>query len=90
MKGFTFAKKLGDEPSTLAEYQSKGLTGAEPGRWCQNNGTIALVTSEGEICVWIPKTDPTAHREVSHEQAIASLKAAGYTEGSFYVPHSNG
>lgn len=88
--GFTKANLIGKgEPSTIEEYEAQGLTGAEPGKWAQNNGTIALVTSSGEICVWIPKPDTTTPRTVSYDQAIRSLEEAGYAEGHFYVPHSN-
>lgn len=91
LKGFTRADQLGGgEPSTVAEYVAHGLTGAEPGKWAQNNGTIAMVTSRGEIRVWVPKADSSAPREVSFQEAIQNLKNAGYTEGNFYVPHSNG
>ena len=90
LKGFTYADQLTDDPSTVAQYEAAGLTGAEPGKYAQNNGTLALVTSEGKIALWIPKVDPTAPREVSYAQAIASLKSAGYREGNFYVPESNG
>lgn len=88
--GFSRVDRLGgNEPSTVAAYQRQGLTGAEPGRYAQNNGTLAMVTSSGEIHVWIPKSDPKAPREVSFEQAVRALKNAGYEEGSFYVPFSN-
>lgn len=89
-KGFTYASDLpGNEPSTVGEYVAKGLTGAEPGTWSSNNGTLAIVTSEGRIAVWIPKADANAPREVSHEQAVQSLKNAGYKEARFYVPFSS-
>lgn len=89
LKGFTYADQLGDDFATTKAYEASGMTGAEPGKYAQNNGTIALVTSEGRVAVWIPKVDASERREVSHEQAIAALKEAGYTEGSFYVPESN-
>ena len=79
----------GDEPSTVAEYLSKGMTGAEPGKFSVNNGTIAAVTSSGEIIGWLPKADRNEPRTVSFEQAIRNLQEAGYTAGGFYVPFSN-
>lgn len=87
--GFSDVEKLGGEPSTVGEYKSQGLTGAEPGKYAVNNGTIAMVTSDGRINVWIPKADPKAPRAVSFDQALKALASAGYTEGNFYVPNSN-
>lgn len=88
--GFTEVSKLGGrEPSTIGEYESQGLTGAEPGTWAQNNGTLALVASSGDIYVWIPKSDPSAPRAVPYDKAIRLLNEAGFKKGNFYVPFSN-
>ena len=78
--GFTNAEKLGFEPSTAEQYQTKGMPCPKPGTWFQDNGVIAAVNSDGAIYLWVPKADPKAPRTVSHEQAIETLKKMGYTE----------
>lgn len=88
--GFTRAEQLpGNEPSTVDAYNAQGLTGAEIGTYAQNNGTIAAIDSQGNVGVWIPKSDPDAPREVPYEKAIQSLEDAGYKKKNFYVPFSN-
>jgi hypothetical protein len=85
-KGFTDAGNLGYSPATTQESKAMGLIAGKPGMWCQENGVIAIINSEGRIGLWIPKEDPTKPRTVSYDQAIASLDEAGYTEGDFAVP----
>lgn len=92
VQGFTAVENFrseGENITTLDQYNAQGLTGAEVGKWAQNNGTIAMVASDRRVYVWRPKENPTEPRTVSYEQAIDKLKAAGYTEGNFYVPLSN-
>jgi uncharacterized GH25 family protein len=80
---------FGEEVSTVAEYRANQLTAPESGTWAQNNGVIAMVTSDEKIHVWIPKMDGSSSRGISYEKAINSLRAAGYSEANFYVPYSN-
>ena len=87
--GFTEVSNLGkNEPDTIGKYQAAKLSGAEAGKYAQNNGTIAAFGSDGRLRVWIPNEQGDA-RTVPYQKAIENLKEAGYTEGSFYVPFSN-
>lgn len=85
--GFTRASDLRMSPATIADYERQNMTVPKPGEYCQNNGVIAAVTTNGEVVVWVPKSDPSAPRQVPYEQAIRKLKDNGYTEGSFGVPN---
>jgi hypothetical protein len=92
VQGFTAVENFREEKgavTTLDQYEAQGLTGAEVGKWAQNNGTIALIASDRRVYVWRPMENPNTPRTVSYEQAINKLKAAGYKEGNFYVPLSN-
>lgn len=70
-----------DAKSTLARQ------GAQPGMYNDNNGSIVAITSQGPF-VYVHTGNP--HRRVSFEQAIASLKKAGYRlNNRLFVPMSN-
>lgn len=86
VRGFSYASQLGMSPARLEDYRQHGLTLPKPGQFCQDNGMIAAVLTNGEVAVWVPKEDPKTPREVTREEAINALKLNGFTEGYFAVP----
>lgn len=95
--GFTRATELeslyGPALNNVADYIKEGKEPPEPKTYAVNNGTIAAITSSGDVIVYVPMTDEDgqSRRTVSYDQAIANLEDSGYTEAeqSFNVPFSN-
>jgi len=89
--GFTDATRMPGAASELEPYrrwtQNRQF---RAGTWNMNNGTILVVDRDGRPHVWIPKSDPGAPRQVSAQEAMTAVEAAGFVEDrNLPVPYSN-
>lgn len=81
-KGFTKGERLGGDfakYATTSAYEAAGIAVPENGTFSEHAGTIAVADSNGEMWVWVSKEDNTG-REVSHDDAVAALIAAGFKD----------
>lgn len=86
--GFSSASGLGMFPARISDYAKNNMTVPNPGEYCQDNGVISAINTNGEVVVWFPTGDSNrdmVERTVSYKTAIQNLKNSGYRESSFSV-----
>lgn len=73
------------EPTTVEEYQQKGLAVPDKRSYAVNNNIIAAVDDMGRVHVALHQQGDKNRLE-ELKQATGKLDKMGYKEGNFYVP----